>query len=65
MARERERVQEEVAVLVLYVGVHVCVDVDDDASQCAGMVEALRSMYDLAMPETCCLARDVTGLLGL
>lgn len=62
---ERERVQEEVAVLVLYVGEHVYVDVDGDASQCAGMVAALRSMYDHVMPETCCLARDVTGLLGL
>jgi hypothetical protein len=65
VAWERERVQEGVAVLVLYVGVHVYVDVDGDASQCVGMVAALRSMYDLVMPETCCLARDVTGLLGL
>lgn len=62
---ERERVQEEVAVLVLYVGEHVYVDVDGDASQCAGMVAALHSMYDRVMPETCCPARDVTGLLGL
>lgn len=51
--------------MVLYVGEHVYVDVDGDASQCAGMVAALRSMYDHVMPETCCLARDVTGLLGL
>lgn len=57
--------QEGVAVLVLYVGVHVYVDVDGDASQCASTVADRRSMYDLVMPETCCLARDVTGLLGL
>lgn len=57
--------QEEVAVLVLYVGEHVYVDVDDDASQCAGKVVALRSMYDRAMPETYCPVHDVTGLLGL
>lgn len=57
--------QEEVAVLVLYVGEHVYVDVDGDASQCAGMVAALHSMYDRVMPETCCPAHDVTGLLGL
>lgn len=62
---EREKVQEEVAVLVLYVGEHVYVDVDGDASQCAGMVVALHSMYDRAMLETCCPAHDVTGLLGL
>jgi hypothetical protein len=62
---ERERAQEVVAILVLYVGVHVYADVDGDASQCAGKVVVLHSMYDPVRPETCCLAPDVTGLLGL
>jgi hypothetical protein len=62
---EREKVLEGVAVLALYVGVHVYVDVDGDASQCAGMVAVLHLMYDPVMPETCCLAPDATGLLGL
>lgn len=56
---------EGVAVLALYVGVHVYADVDGDASQCAGMVAALHLMYDPAMPETCCLTPDATCLPGL
>lgn len=54
-----------VAVLVLYVGVHVYVDVDGDASQSAGTVVALHSVNDPVTPETCCQAPDATGLLGL
>lgn len=65
MEWERERAQEVVAVLVLYVGVHAYVDADGDASQSAGTVVALHSVNDPVMPETCCQAPDATGLLGL
>jgi hypothetical protein len=58
-------VQEVVAVLVLYVGVHVYVDVDGDASQSAGTVVALHSVNDPVMPKTCCQALGATGLPGL